>query len=140
MAEYAIGSIITIILLFVWSYKFNKTQPVTQAVKISYRQSSIHEVVKPYLSLSDFAKEPKKTQARNIRDRNHIRIIFIDGLAYWIANNSVYVADTNESGVIKESARIVDMMGINSVELDKMLFIMDKLTDRNTDDSGSSGL
>jgi hypothetical protein len=39
----------------------------------------------------------------------------------------------------KESTRRVDTMAMDKVELDKMLFIMDQLRDRNINDSGSSG-
>lgn len=139
MVDYLIGSLATVILLFLWSKKLDVVADNTQRVKIAYRQSSIHEVLKPFLIAQQFTKSPKKTQARNIRDKNHVRVIFIDGMAYWITNNTVYTADTNESGVIKESTRVVDMMGMNSVELDKMLFIMDKLRDGNVNDSGGTG-
>jgi hypothetical protein len=45
----------------------------------------------------------------------------------------------NEGYVDKETTRRVDTMGMDKVELDKMLFIMDQLRDGKINDSGSSG-
>ncbi len=43
-------------------------------------------------------------------------------------------------GKIDEENKIrVDMMAMDKVELDKMIFIVDKLTEGLTDDSGNSG-
>jgi hypothetical protein len=52
-------------------------------------------------------------------------------LAYWIEDNNVYSAEHNELGILPETKKIVDMMTIDKVELDKMILIVEKLTEGN---------
>lgn len=59
--------------------------------------------------------------------------------AYWIKDNAFYEADLDGKNIDKESARIVDTMQMDKVQLDKMLFIMDQLRDGKSDDSGNPG-
>ena len=44
-----------------------------------------------------------------------------------------------DEGVDKDTTSVVDTMGMNKVQLDKMLFIIDQLRDGKQHDSGSSG-
>lgn len=70
----------------------------------------------------------------------NIRVIIMDNSAYWIKDNTFYVADMSEDGTVnKDTTRVVDTMAMNKVQLDKMVFIVDKLTEGLYDDSGSSG-
>ena len=71
---------------------------------------------------------------------NTIKVLILDGSAYWIKDNNFYTASVDQSGTVdKETTRIVDIMTMTSVELDKMLFIMDKLREGLDNDSGSTG-
>lgn len=68
-----------------------------------------------------------------------LRVAIIDNLAYWISDNAVFVAGINEDGFIdKESARPIDTMGMDKVELDKIGFIVERLTEGNNNDSGNT--
>jgi len=58
--------------------------------------------------------------------------------AYWIKDNIFYTADVMGDGVDKDTTRRVDTMVMNKVQLDKMMFIIDRLREGNSNDSGST--
>ena len=60
-------------------------------------------------------------------------------MAYWVKDNIFYEASITNSGVDSATTKVVDTIGMDSVELDKMLFIMDKLREGLDNDSGSTG-
>lgn len=49
------------------------------------------------------------------------------------------MADFKNNEIDKNSVRTVDTMSMDKVQLDKMFFIIDKLTGRDKNDSGGSG-
>jgi hypothetical protein len=59
--------------------------------------------------------------------------------AYWIANNALQVAKIIDGIVQEDSAKKVDMMGMDKVELEEMIFIVEKLTEGKSNDRWSSG-
>jgi hypothetical protein len=65
--------------------------------------------------------------------------MFLDGRAYWIKDNQFYCADLVNGNVDQETAKPVDTMGMDKVQLDKMFFIVQKLTEGKADDRRSSG-
>ena len=50
-----------------------------------------------------------------------------------------YMADIFQNDIQKDTARVVDTIGMDKVQLDKMLFIMDQLREGKNNDSGSTG-
>ncbi len=63
----------------------------------------------------------------------------MDDQAYWIKDNTFYTADMVQGTVDKETTRIVDTMTMNKVQLDKMIFIIDRLREEAFDDRWGSG-
>lgn len=60
--------------------------------------------------------------------------------AYWIADNKVFEAPMSPDGMIEyESASPIDTMALSKVELDKLSFIVEKLTEGNSDDRSNTG-
>ena len=107
---------------------------------IFYRQSHIHKMISNFIIQEKQNKVSPLTQSIKRNRENTIKVIIIDDAAYWIKDNTFYTAVVDEYGVVdKETTRIVDTMTMNSVELDKMLFIMDKLREGLDNDSGSTG-
>ena len=107
---------------------------------IFYRQSHIHKMISNFIIQEKQNKTSPLTQSIKRNRENTIKVIIIDDAAYWIKDNTFYTAVVDEYGVVdKETTRIVDTMTMNSVELDKMLFIMDKLREGLDNDSGSTG-
>jgi len=62
----------------------------------------------------------------------------MDNNAYWIKDNVFYMADMSSDGMVdKDTTRIVDTMAMNKVQLDKMMFIIDRLREDTYDSGGS---
>jgi hypothetical protein len=107
--------------------------------KIRYSQTHIHEIIKDNIPDSMFYPIKKPTQA-SIREKSmNVKVLFIDKEAYWIKENALFIAD-QEDGIVKEdTARRVDTMGMNGVQLEKVMYIVDILNEGNENDRGYTG-
>jgi hypothetical protein len=136
--NYLIGSLVTFILIhFMSKIMLNNTK--SNKKTFVYRQTNIFELVKPLLPPISSLKPDRKSQAINHENKTNVKVIIMGNQAFWIKDNMFYMADMDGQHINKESTRRVDTMAMDKVELDKMLFIMDQLRDRNINDSGSSG-
>lgn len=139
--EYLIGFFVGTVLM-VLSYRFMIKNNLTKdsSVVISYSQSHIFNILKPFASIAYSLDKPTlKTQATEYEKSQTVRVIMADGQAYWIRDNVFYTANINEDySVDNDSTRTVDTMSMDKVQLDKIIFIVDKLTeDIDNDDSNS---
>jgi len=137
--EYFLGSIITFLLVFFTTKIISLNNFNNDILTVRYSQSHIHSIVSPILPPMEALKAPKTSQSSELEAKTNIRVIIVDGQAYWIKDNSFFVADLEGHNVDGSTARIVDTMNMDKVQLDKMLFIMDKLRDGKSHDSGSAG-
>jgi len=80
-----------------------------------------------------------RTQSKKHYDKTNVKVIILDNEAYWIKDNIFYKAPIDGQSIDKESAEEVDTIHMDKVQLDKMLFIMDKLREGINDDSRGSG-
>jgi hypothetical protein len=135
--EYFFGSLITIVTLLLFSKQVNKLNNVSQ-IRLTMSQSSNYELLKS-LYKKTIEKEEFKTQSKNHMLSKSIKVIFVDDRAYWIKNNAIYFANVENKKFDINSAKKVDTHSLSKVELDKITFIVDKLTEGNKDDSGNSG-
>lgn len=134
--EYLIGSLSTFILLGLMSKKMLSAKN-NKKISLSYCQSHIFEIVKPLLP--PITKPEVPTQSRAYEEKSSVKVIIMYDQAFWIRDNVFYTANMKDGYVDKETTRRVDTMGMDKVELNKMLFIMDQLRDGKLNDSGSSG-
>ncbi len=79
------------------------------------------------------------SQATKLYDKTHLRIIIFNDSAYWIKDNVFYTAEVVDGNVDEASAKVVDTMTMDKVQLDTMAFIVDKLTEGTADDHRNSG-
>jgi hypothetical protein len=136
--EYIVGACLGILFMIVNNYRMQKTfkeKPST----FKYSQSHIYEIVRPLLPLFPEKHKNKNTQSYKYEEKFNVKVIIIANNAYWIKDNVFYTAKIDDDGIDKDSTTVVDIMGMDRVELDKMLFIMDQLRDGESDDSGNSG-
>lgn len=139
--QYIIGSLTTAILFFVF-YKITKPHiaELNKTVSITKRQSYTYDMLKPVLPILEILSKPKlKTQATKFTSKINLRVLVVGNKAYWISENALYSADMDGNLVDKESAKVVDTMTMDKVELDKMIFIVDKLTEGMEDDRSNPG-
>jgi len=78
------------------------------------------------------------SQSKMHHDKTNIKVIIFDNSAYWIKDNIFYKAPLVDQLIDKDSAEQVDTIHMDKVQLDKMLFIMDKLREGIDDDSRGS--
>jgi hypothetical protein len=127
MLEYFSGSIITAVTMFLtyrWLQK--NTGHMKKSFKLVVSQSNNNELLKKMFTLGE--SFPKATtQSTKHFDSVSIRILIVDSQAYWIKNNSVFMADVVNGEVEKDTAREVDTMAMDKVQLNKMIFIVEKL-------------
>ncbi len=81
----------------------------------------------------------KKSQSKIRKEKENVRVIILEDTAYWIKDNAFYTAPMVDNLINKESAIQVDTIHMDKVQLDKMLFIMDRLREGINDDSRGSG-
>lgn len=137
--EYLAGSlstILTIVFILFVIKKIRDNQP--QTTKIFYSQSNIYERIKPAIPF--MPPIPKESQSRNHRKKQMVRIIMINNKVYWISDNKLFEAPMTEDGFVDYSLGTpIDTMHMDKVELDKISFIVDKLTEGNSDDRSNTG-
>ena len=138
--EYLLGSIVTsltILLMYRW---LDKKHPVRKRVRLDIRQSRYLATALAAIRSSEPSFEPANTQSLKHFDAQHLRILIMDGQAYWTTNNILYTADLVNGDVDKDSARQVDTMTMDKVQLKKIIYIVEKLTEGlENNERGNSG-
>jgi hypothetical protein len=77
-------------------------------------------------------------QSRNQEEKTNIKVVIFDNKAYFVRDAKFYCAEMHGTEIDGANATLVDTMGMDKVQLDKMLFIMDQLRDGKKNDSGDS--
>ena len=130
----AIGTTVTILLLFyIYLLKNkikNKKEIIISQSMLQYRYSNRKK---------NSRKLNGRSQSKVHYDKNNIKVIIFDNSAYWIKDNIFYKAPLVNELIDKDAAEQVDTIHMDKVQLDKMLFIMDKLREGINDDSRGSG-
>jgi hypothetical protein len=140
--DFVAGSILTFFLFFFTVRMIQSNKTINDPIPtIRYSQSHLHSIVSPLLPLIPKQQKQKNSQSMELDKKRNIKVIIVDNLAYWIKDNKFYVADMDGADVDGSTSRIVDTMGMDKIQLDKMLFIMDQLREGKdvSDDSGDSG-
>ena len=131
--EYLLGSITTILVLVFLRNKLSKTVSNTGPLEIKYRQSHIFQMVKQFLNF-DSPKQKLKTQSTLFDDKLHVKVILVGDEAYWILNNVLFVANEVDGMIDNATTRPVDTMGMDKVQLEKVMFIVETLTEGKSDE------
>jgi hypothetical protein len=140
--EYFLGSLITLVVIAIMNYMFkNEKQNLKTFAVLKYSQSYAHDLLLPFFPTnSDLAKlNAKPTQSSKHDKVNQVRVLISKNRAYWIRNNAFYTADVEQGEVLKETTRAVDTMGMDSVQLEEMTFIVEQLTKGIRNDSSNPG-
>jgi hypothetical protein len=132
--EYFVGAAITMMVYVVANRIIKKeSQKDEDILKITYSQSHIYELMAPYLDLAPPPEEFQPRQSSQFLKNSYIKIMIVKNKAYWIKDNTFYVADVVGGQVVKEGAKKVDTMAMSKVELNEMLFIIEKLREDGND-------
>jgi hypothetical protein len=136
ISEYFLGFLVAIGMLVLLRFlvpRITKSNPIQ---KIKYSQTHIHNIIKDNLPEYLFLPIRKPRQTINHDKSVNLKVLFFEKEAYWIKGNALFIAD-QEDGIVKEdTARRVDTMGMNRVQLEKVIYIVDILNEGNQNDSG----
>jgi hypothetical protein len=81
----------------------------------------------------------KKSQSKIRQEKENVKVIIVEDTAYWIKDNAFYTAPMVDNLINKDYAIQVDTSNMDKVQLDKMLFILDKLREGISNDSRGAG-
>jgi len=140
--EYFLGSLITFITIVAVGKMLKPKEEGPQTLDfLQYSQSYSHDLVKPFLPTGlELARLSAKPTQSEIHDQKQkIRVIMMKNKAYWIKNNAFYNAEIQDGEILKETTSQVDIMGMDKVQLEEMIFIVEELTRGFRDDSGNTG-
>ena len=127
-AEYFIGAIIGITFMMINNFRMKKNIK-EELNPFRYSQSHIFEIVRPILPPILIKSKNVNTQSYKYEEKFNVKVIILGQNAYWIKDNVFYTAKIDGDRIDRDSTSVVDIMGMDRVELDKMLFIMDQLRD-----------
>jgi hypothetical protein len=137
--EYII--ILSLTLLLVWAIiSITNKNKIKFLSKIKYRQSNMHEIIKNVIPKEMFEKPKMIRQSEKHIQKNMLKVIITEGMAYWTTNNVFYSAKSINGRVDESTIKPLNVEKLSKKELAKMMDILDDL--RNgvvPDDSGSTG-
>lgn len=141
--EYFIGSFVTLLVIFVSAKILSSFNLKTNMFRPRVSQSHSFDLIAPYVmrfAMPHYAYgEPKETQSTNHDKSSRVKMVIYNNTAYWIHENHFYTADVVNGIVNKESTKLVDTMGMSTVQLKELSEIVEKLTEGTDNDSSNSG-
>lgn len=69
------------------------------------------------------------SQSKNHSIKYMLKVMVIDNNAYWVKDNTFFTADVDNGIVLPDTTRQVDTINMSKQDIDKMIFILDKLKD-----------
>jgi hypothetical protein len=136
--EYILGSVITLISFFIFN-KMTRKVIINKIPVPTFTQSRKIELIKNHLTSIVLPEPEVKTQSREYLKKNSIKAFVTGTNVYWIENGFLVTAKLHDNEIDETTKKRVDTHSLSKVELDKITFIVDKLTEGNKNDSGNSG-
>lgn len=136
--EYSLGFTLGCTITFVaaYAYRYIVGNPISYKPHAS--QSRSHRLMAPVTFPIEQYKQ-LYSQSSKFYDSHQLRILYTNDNAYWIENNSVYKAKVENNLVIENSEEKLDILSMNDVELEEVMFIVEKLTEGLRDDRWNPG-
>jgi hypothetical protein len=108
--------------------------------KITYRQSNIYEIIKDVIPKEMFDKPKVITQSQKHVQKNMLKVVITDDMAYWTVDNVFYTANSINGRIDESTIKPIDMYSMSNKELKKMMDILDDLNKGvGPNDSSSAG-
>lgn len=136
--EYFVGAVLTLVAVMVTRFFVAKDNEKSGGIEISYSQSNVYDLIRPFLP-KNMVRQLPPSQSSKHYDKIFTKILVDGDNAYWIKDNTFYTGQIVDGDVDKESAKPVDTMAMDKVQLDKMISIIETLTKGNFNDYRNSG-
>jgi hypothetical protein len=135
--EYALGAIITLVSVIVLN-RLIRSSLKQDKFELQLSQSYLYRLMVDY---NDYESDRgfEKTQSFKHVENQYIKIMIVENEAYWIKDNQLFVAEFKDGQIDTETTREVDTMSMSAVELERTMFVVGKLSEGKTNDSGSTG-
>lgn len=96
--------------------------------KLSFTQSSIHNVIKDLLPSNSDLREPYVSQAKKHNKEKKIKVVYTpDQKAYWVSHNTFYCADLIDGRLDPSTGKPINTDDLSKKDLERLLFILDNL-------------
>lgn len=132
--DFFIGAITTLTCLYVFNKMkiTNLKDKLSSNVKFPITQSRMLNSAEK-IFFKPFEKEAPRTQSKELLENSYVKVAITEDKVYWIENNNLMFADILDGGFEKENGKRVDTMGMDNVELMKISYIVDQLTNGESD-------
>lgn len=127
--EYFLGAALSIAAFIILSYAVKNKIPADRMLPIKYSQSYIYSLMSPFMPSVPLYKKRLSSQSQKYLDNHSLRVFFDFEHAYWIKDNRLYRADLEDGMILPETQKEVDTIAMSKVELNKIMFIVEKLTE-----------
>jgi hypothetical protein len=135
--EYFLGSLITLIVIF-FTKQYLTKKVDTKIKPIRFSQTRALELSIDIIQAAVEPVEIPNTQSIMHYNKSTIKILVLGKFAYWIKENSLYMADIVNGDIDHDSTRQVDTMDMDKVQLEKMVYIVEQLREGMPNDSRDS--
>ena len=125
--EYFLGSVSTIIAVIAVNILTKKSLSKNK-IRLKRSQSHLYKLLSD-ISLKDIEKANKEKQSGKYLKKYSVKVMIVENKAYWIKDNQLYVADCTRGDIDGDSTSKVDTMAMDAVELEKTMFIVEKLSE-----------
>ena len=92
-------------------------------------QSTIHNKIKHIIPKNVKRSAETKSQSRNFISERMIKIVAVDDKAYWVKDNIFFTAEVVDGKIDPETTHEINTINMSKMDIDRMLFILDKLKD-----------
>jgi len=89
-------------------------------------QTAVYNKTKDFIPDSLRVRE-YTSQSKNHSDKYMVKVMVIDNNAYWVKDNIFFTADVQNGSVLPETTRQINTLDMSKQDIDKMMFILDKL-------------
>jgi len=137
--EYFLGSVATLIAIVVANRVLRKKVNNKDRAVVRYSQSHIYSLLSPLMDYVPIMKPFRESQSYKYLESLYIKVMIVGNDAYWIKDHALYTATLVEGEVDKTTTQKVDTMSMDKVQLEKTMFIVEKLREDQRNDSGNSG-
>jgi hypothetical protein len=124
----------SVLLLIIGYVVFFRSRTETERIMTQAMIHHNYSVRKKHIE-----KLNKKSQSKIRQEKQNVKVIVVQNEAYWIQDNAFYKAPLINHLISQSDAEQVDTSHMDKVQLDQMLFILDKLREGINDDSRGSG-
>jgi len=136
--EIVLGAVLGTAIVVVSTLFLRTPAKEAMSTTLKFSQARAHMLMSTIADYGDSVHEPDtNNQSKDYIKKSYVRVVIAENNAYWIKDNALFTAEVVEGMVDRESQRRVDTMGMDSVELEQTLAIVEKLREGLDEDSGA---